>query len=55
MYLVLFTLTARKQQARRKRSPEDAPGGSVISPGGGIGGSDTNNPGIIFNPENNIS
>jgi len=47
--VVLFTLTARKQQARRKRSPEDAPGGSVISPGGGIGGSDTNNPGN-YNP-----
>merc|ERR1712156_1358194 len=47
--VVLFTLTARKQQARRKRSPEDAPGGSVISPGGGIGGSDTNNSGN-YNP-----
>jgi len=37
---VLFTLTATKSPARRKRR-EDAPGGSVISPGG-IGGSDTN-------------
>merc|ERR1712226_822607 len=39
--VVLFTLIASKQQARRKRR-EEAPGGSVISPGGGIGGSDTN-------------
>ena len=49
--IVLFTLTATKSPARRKRR-EEAPGGSVISPGG-IGGSDTNQGNLKSNPEKN--